>query len=152
MPLSPQQADFVEKFLGVSLNELAESVTSSGSAPLATWQNAVRAAQKTVDDLRSTLSGYGHPGLERVAKLALTGVAESNQSQLNAALVAYSDAAVDAREAATRQVASQVSAFRQYLSSDAVIALCEDNPFGVNVDIRGPLGGALDQIERAVAD
>ncbi len=44
-----------------------------------------------------------------------------------------------------------IAKYRAFLSGNLLVALCDDIPFGVAVNLRSGLGGALDRIEGTLA-
>ena len=149
MSLSPKQMHFLETYLGVRAPVPGEDVADA--SPMALWQDGKDRADKSISALQQVLKGNSIPALNRIAEFGLNGLSGRNQTALMKALFDYSRAGADTRDTAAKQLSEQVSAYRGMLNGDAAIALCENNPFGVAVDIKGPLLGALDRTERAIA-
>lgn len=148
MSLSEKQSHFLETFLGIRAP--GASGESAKVSPMALWQEGKEQADQSITALQKVLKGNKIPALNQIAELGLNGLSGRNQTGLMKALFEYSRAEATSRETAARQLVDQVSAYRGMLQHDTVIALCENNPFGVAVDIRGPLLGALDRIEKAI--
>lgn len=130
----------------------AESAGAQGAGdPMVIWRDAKEKVDVSFAPLRNTMKGLGHPDLDRIAEFGLNGVTDGNQTALNRALFEYNGADGSARRKAASRLSDQVKEYRKFIDSNAIIELCEDNPFGVNLDIRGPLRDALDKIERAIA-
>lgn len=130
----------------------AQASKIQGAAdPMVIWRDAKEKVDVSFAPLKNTLKGLGHPDLDRIAEFGLNGVTDGNQTALNRALFEYNGSEGPARQKAASRLSDQVSEYRKFIDSNAIIELCEDNPFGVRLDIRGPLRDALDKIERAIA-
>lgn len=114
---------------------------------LAIWRDAKEACDKGISQLQSALRGYPDEDLARIADMGLHGVTDGAQVGLMAALFDFQNAAGEARAKAAQVLAQRVAACRDVIANDPVIALCEDNPFNIAVEIRGPLGAALDKLD-----
>lgn len=122
----------------------AAPAPAPGAEATAIWRDAKAASDKSVAALCAALRGFGDAELTRIADTGLTGVAETAQAGLTAALEAFRQAG---SSAAAQTVAQRVAECRTMLDTDPLVALCEDNPFGVAVAIRATLGRALNRIE-----
>lgn len=152
MGLTPQQIEFVEKYLGVALSSLdltadAPRSKDATSALVA----AVRDTTMSLEGLRSNITGLGHDDLNRIANSALRDVLKTETSALVRAVAAWNKAAPEDQPGLAAGVLSELGAFRQSLSQSAVVKLCEDNPFGVRIAITEPMTQALDKIENVVS-
>ncbi len=120
-----------------------------GSAPalLPLWVAAKDAADADIDKLQRALRQDGDEYLRDIAEFGLNGATERRSVGLMVAL-----REVDATPSAeTRaKAADAVDSFRDFLAGAPIIELIEDNPFGVAVPMRATLGGALDEISRAL--
>ncbi|MBL4915612.1 hypothetical protein [Szabonella alba] len=119
--------------------------------PLDVWNAAKEATDVAIGALQSKLGQIADPDLERIAKFGLNGITEGNQTALMKHLFAYRQSTGEARAKAAAALRSQTAAYRAFLQSNELIDLCENNPFGVAVDLRGPLGTALAEIDRLAA-
>lgn len=149
MALTDTQAAFLRKHLGVGESATAPVVELSGK-PLEIWNDAKEEADRSISALQSALKGLKDPHLDRIAEFGLNGVSQGNQVGITRSLMAYDAAAADRRAGAAKTLVDQIGAYRSMLDGNALIALCEKNPFGVQVAIRAPLRQALDRIERIV--
>lgn len=152
MALTPAQISFVEKYVGGSLGgvDKSEETLSSGAGPVAAWDEATKVTGAAIASLRAALTKLGQAELDRIAQAALADVLGREQTALAKAVADWNSSAQDERPGVGLRVASEVAGFRQALGKSEVVRLCEANPFGVTVDISGPLGRALDRIEMTV--
>ncbi|HMO06438.1 MAG TPA: hypothetical protein PKD10_02170 [Paracoccaceae bacterium] len=129
----------------------AEKTGSDGgkakSDPMVVWRDAKETVDVSISALQSALKGIDDPDLQRIADAGLNGITDGLQTRLMVALFDYNATQGDARAKAAATLRTRAAELRKMLDSDPIIALCEDNPFGVNVAIRGPLGAALNELE-----
>ncbi|QYK41121.1 MAG: hypothetical protein KF887_17335 [Paracoccaceae bacterium] len=131
---------------------LAEANASAPARdPLDVWNAAKETTDAAIGALQARLGQIADPDLDRIARFGLNGITEGNQTALMKHLLDYRQASGDARAKAAAALRSQAAAYRSFLQSNELIDLCEKNPFGVAVDLRGPLGAALTEIERLAA-
>ena len=150
MPLTAQQARFVERFLGIAKLQTGVKQVDPAAA-LQYWRDGKEQADQSITALQSSLKKFGHPDLDRIAEFGMHGFSAQQQTKMMAALMSYAQAAESDRAKAAQAVSEQVDSYRAFLSTNDLIRLSEANPFGISVDIRGPLNAALDRIERALA-
>ncbi|UWQ77876.1 hypothetical protein K3725_11140 [Leisingera sp. S132] len=110
------------------------------------WQAAKEEADRGISELQAALRSQNHPVLARIADAGLAGATGGNQTALMIALFEMNAATGDARKKAAQALLAQVAAYGKFLKEDPVIALVEDNPFGISAPVRAPLGNALRQI------
>ncbi|MEM9147946.1 MAG: hypothetical protein AAGC57_17325 [Pseudomonadota bacterium] len=132
-----------------------EPEEDDGGDPMVAWRNAKELTDGDLGNLQAALSGFPDPNLQRIAEFGLNGVADENgkgrQVAMMRAIMDYNGAGPDTREAAAGKLRQEVSDYRTFIEGDPLIKLCEKNPFGVKVDIRGPMIKALTRIETLVA-
>ncbi|NVK15432.1 MAG: hypothetical protein HWE35_14785 [Rhodobacteraceae bacterium] len=134
------------------LKALAQALDAPAEAGLpeadvmAIWQAAKEDADRGISELQAALRSRNHPVLARIADAGLAGATGGNQTALMKALFEMNAATGDARKAAAQALLAQVAAYGKFLKEDPVIALVEDNPFGISAPVRAPLGAALRQI------
>lgn len=125
--------------------------TGGGGAPKAdpmvVWRDAKETVDVSISSLQSALRGIDDPDLKRIADAGLNGITDGLQTRLMAALFDYNASSGDGRAKAAATLRSRAAELRKMIEGDPIIALCEDNPFGVKVAIRGPLGAALTELE-----
>jgi hypothetical protein len=121
-------------------------------SPLDIWNAAKEVADADITRLQTFLRGFGHPDTTRIAEFGLSGLSGGgDQTALIRALMVHAQTSGPDRAAAAKAVVKAVADYRSFLATNQRVALCEANPFGVPVNLRGCLGGALDQIETALA-
>jgi hypothetical protein len=129
----------------------AEAIGQAPETPpvdaMAIWRDAREAVDTGISQLQAALRGYDDPDLARIADMGLNGVTEGLQSGLMAALFDFQRATGENRTKAAQVLGQRAAECRKQIEGDPIIALCEDNPFGVAVSIRGPLGAALSELE-----
>lgn len=135
--------------LGRLLKDVRGSQTKpSVGDPLVIWRDAKESCDIGIGALQTALREFEHPDLERIAELGLNGLTNGLQTQLMIAILNLQQAAGEDRAKAAETLAVRAADLRKTLQSDPIVALCEDNPFGITVAIREPLGAALTELER----
>ncbi|MDC0659826.1 hypothetical protein N6L27_17640 [Leisingera sp. SS27] len=117
-----------------------------GEDVMAIWQAAKEDVDRGISVLQAALRSQNHPVLARIADAGLAGVTGGNQTALMKALFEMNSAGGEARKTAAQALLAQVAAYGKFLKDDPVIALVEENPFGISAPVRAPLGNALRQI------
>ncbi len=117
-----------------------------GEDVMAIWQAAKEDVDRGISELQAALRSQNHPVLAQIADAGLAGVTGGNQTALMKALFEMNAATGDARKKASQALLAQVAAYGKFLKEDPVIALVEENPFGISAPVRAPLGNALRQI------
>lgn len=145
------QAAFLE--LGRLLKGLKPSTTGTSTGtpngdPLAIWRDAKESCDIGIGALQTALRDFEHPDMDRIAEFGLAGLTNGMQAQLMIAMLNLQSAKGDDRKKAAKTLVDRAADLRKALETDPIVALCEDNPFGITVAIREPLGAALTEIER----
>lgn len=129
----------------------AEAIGGAPETPpvdaMTIWRDARESVDTGISQLQSALRGYDDPDLSRIAEMGLNGITDGVQTGLMAALFDFQRASGEGRVKAAQTLAQRVADCRKVIEGDPIIALCEDNPFGVAVSIRGPLGAALNELD-----
>ncbi|KIC35248.1 hypothetical protein [Leisingera sp. ANG-M7] len=133
------------KALAQALDAAAEAKAPQADV-MAIWQAAKEEADRGISELQAALRSQNHPVLAQIADAGLAGATDGNQTALMKALFEMKSATGDARKRAAQALLAQVTAYGKFLKDDPVIALVEDNPFGISAPVRAPLGSALRQI------
>ncbi|MCV2863543.1 hypothetical protein [Defluviimonas sp. WL0075] len=121
---------------------------STAPATVEIWTTAKEQVDTGIAKLQSALRGAGHPDTDRIAEFGLAGLSGGGvQTAMMAALMDYDRAAPADRAKAAGKLRKAIGDYRSFLSGNRLVELCEGNPFGVAVDIRGPFTAALGQIE-----
>jgi hypothetical protein len=131
----------------------ALGVTIAGVAPptgpvLPIWAEAKDAVDAGLDKLQAALHETGDPDLVQIAEFGLNGATDRQSVRLMAAL---RDMDAASTPQAREKLAAAVEAFQTFLDGDRVVALIEDNPFGIAVPLRSRLSAALDKIAAIAA-
>lgn len=142
-----------------ALRKVVGADTSPGRTPVdsqavRTGREAYLAAKEAVgvdlNGLQVALRDLGEPRFARVADAGLNGITGKLQVGLEVALLNL--IASGGSDAAARTKAlSLVAEFRQFVTTDPIVQLCDTNPFGVAVGIRAKLVPALDVVEQSLA-
>ena len=135
--------------LQAALKAAEEDVASSN--PSDNWIEARNTVNVSLAAFRSKLSASDDPNLKRIAEHGLSGITDGNNVALMAALVGYNTSSPADRGKNAEAVQKRINEYREFLASSRLIGLCEQNPFGQSIEIRGPLTIALDKLETAVA-
>ncbi|MGC1505274.1 MAG: hypothetical protein WA782_14185 [Sulfitobacter sp.] len=125
--------------------------TETEADPLTIWNAAKEATDGAISALQSKIRQIPDPDLERIAEMGLNGITKGNQTALMKRLMEFRQVDAAARPKAAAALQAQCKEYRAFLADSELITLCEQNPFGVAVDLRKHLGKALDEIERATA-
>jgi hypothetical protein len=118
--------------------------------PLQTWADAKEAAGVQIGRLQAAVRGLDHP-LLLLADKDLNGITGRLQVGLQLALTEVESTEGAARNKAREKARAAIADFRDFLRTDRVLPLVEDNPLGVTVTLRADLGQALEVIEQALA-
>jgi len=122
----------------------------AGRAALRVWQDAKETVDERLGVLITALRSSGDPDLERIADKGLAAITGKLQTGLRVALMNLDGASGKERTAAAKKVAQQTAEFRAFLSSDGMVRLVDDNPFGVKVKLTRTIGAALKDIDALV--
>ena len=140
------------KALAADLAAAEKGGAEPAASPLDIWNAAKEQVDTGITKLQAALRGVKHPQTDRIAEFGLAGLSGSGvQTAIIASLMSYNRAAAAERAQAAPAVIAAIGAYRSFLGSSKLVDLCERNPFGVALDIRGVIGRALDEIERVMA-
>lgn len=129
----------------------ASPAEPSGAKPLDIWNDAKEAVDIGISKLQQALRGVKHPATDRLAEFGLAGLSGGGvQTKLMAALMDHARASAEAKPASIKALIGAIATYRDFLTSEPMVAHCENNPWGIALDLRGGLGSALDQIERSL--
>ncbi|WP_323782439.1 hypothetical protein [Leisingera sp.] len=120
--------------------------TAPPADPMEIWQAAKEDVDRGISSLQDALKSQNHPVLAQIADAGLSGVTDGNQTALMKALFEMRSAAGEARKKAAQALLAQIAAYLKFLKDDPVIAMVEDNPFGVKAPVKTPLTKALRQM------
>ena len=132
--------------------EAAPATAAPGPKPQDIWNAAKEAADVGIAKLQSALRGIGHPDTTRIAEFGMAGLSGGGvQTKLMTSLFTLSSATGEDRVRAENTLRGAIAAYRAFLNTNTLVALCDENPFGVALNLRGGLGQALDRIEVSLA-
>jgi hypothetical protein len=124
---------------------------AASAKPLQTWADAKEAAGVQIGRLQAAVRGLDHPLFSLLADKGLNGITGRLQAGLQVALTEVESTEGAARNKAREKAHAAVADFRDFLRTDPVLPLVEDNPLGVTITLRADLGQALEVIEQALA-
>ena len=132
--------------------EASAAPAPSGQKPQDIWNAAKEAADEGISKLQSAPRGVRHPDTQRIAEFGLAGVSGGQiQTKMMTALLTHTRAGGEDRAKAETLLRGVISEYRAFLFGNRLVALCDENPFGVAVNLRSGLGAALDRIEGTLA-
>lgn len=132
--------------------EASAAPSTSGPKPQDIWNAAKEAVDEGIAKLQSALRGIRHPDTQRIAEFGLAGVSGGQiQTKMMTALLTHTRAGGEDRAKAEASLHGVISEYRAFLFGSRLVALCDENPFGVAVNLRSGLGAALDRIEGMLA-
>lgn len=110
------------------------------------WVAAKEQADVGLGRLQRALQGTRDPMFLLIADRGLSAVSGKLQVGLRVGLEEFARAPDPAGPAAAK-LAKSVNEFLSFVEQDRAVALCDDNPFDVDVGLAATLGGALRQIK-----
>ena len=144
-----------------ALRALAEALTRAEAAPAAAapgpkpqdiWNAAKEAVDVGIAKLQTALRGIGHPDTIKIAEFGMAGLSGGGiQTRMMTALFTHTATSGEDRTRAEKTLRGVIVEYRAFLSGNRLVELCDANPFGVAVNLRGGLGQALDRIEGTLA-
>ena len=111
------------------------------------WNEAKDAVDRALNALRTAVKDFDDPRTEQLVNDGLPSVTGRLVTPLMAALLSYDN---NPSEDQARAVLPRLESMRAFLAADRVVALIEDNPFGVAAGVKEPLLGALARIEASL--
>jgi hypothetical protein len=139
-----KKTDWVSRTLGVQFQRRQPSAGPREKL-LPIWVDAKETVDAYITRLQEALREQEDEDLESIAEFGLYGVTTGQSVGLMAAL---RDADSSGSAQAYEKVQDAVEDYRDYLEGAPIVDLVEDNPFGVQVPLRGTLIPALDELER----
>src|SRR5262249_20678054 len=131
-----QAAKVLDELEPLVANKLAATAPST---LLPKWMEAREAAGRQLVALQGILRRSGDPDLLRIAEFGLNGVTKKLQVGLQAALMEFDQLPPGGREKAAASARAQIAAYRKFLQGDRIVALLDENPFGVALSLRATL-------------
>jgi hypothetical protein len=115
------------------------------------WDDAIDDVNKQIANLQTALKKTDDSQLHEIAEFGLNGVTGNQRTKLMAVIMELGDGSPERLAKHGGRALERIEALRAHLDSSGQVAVCDRNPFGVQVSIRATLGGALDRMERALA-
>lgn len=135
------KTEWVTRVLGIGFGGSGTDPAAVKAAALA-WREASEAVDAQLGKLQAALKADDDEEMQEIAEFGLNGLTSGHKVAVTAALVG----AVRGNAADVPKLAAAARRFQQFLETDERIEACDDNPFGVPVDIRGQLVPALEQL------
>jgi len=114
------------------------------------WRQASEAVDEQIAALQQVLKGSDDPELVEIGNFGINALTGNHRVRLMAAVLELErsqDSAVRALAQKTLPLAGNLDG---HLAEDERVAVCDDNPFGVQVSIRQTLGAALKELTSAL--
>ena len=137
--------EWVERVLSVDI-PLPKADPDAIRPAAQAWRTASDAVDKQIAALQTALRNTDDDDLHEIAEFGLNGITGGFKVRLMAALMSAEKADAHALQT-LKQI---VPGFRDHLESDERVAACDNNPFGVQVQVRSTLVPALDQLLRSL--
>lgn len=141
----------------VALNQALANGAKAGAQQPAqklqpVWQNAKESLDGKLEQLARELRALDDEDANQVAEYGLFGLTSGRETVgLIKALVEYDGADGGRRAQAGAALRQATAAYRKSLEANPIAEMLDANPFGVDLGLRATLGGALQQIESALA-
>ncbi len=157
--LTPTQVAFLETWLDADIPE-GEAIDVSAlltdldedSADIADlWVMARSSAEASLAALKAELGKSDDPNLQRIAEYGIMDILGGNLTAIGGHILALRMAAPDDRTAKAAAVSTALADLENHLATSALVALVEDNVFGIPVDVRTPINRAVKAIRRNIA-
>lgn len=115
------------------------------------WRDARTAVGIQISSLETVLKGKDHPLFQRLGEFGLAGFTGRKLTSLEVAVREYDGAKAENRGTMETKLRKALSDMQTFASSDAVVAMLDDNPLGATVKIRETLSTALSAIESEIS-
>ncbi|HEY2133657.1 MAG TPA: hypothetical protein VGH36_11895 [Acetobacteraceae bacterium] len=157
--MADAEADWVLRVLGIQVPAMAreaERIAPTWMDARFAWTDANDAVDEQIGTLREAILAradiepeYG-PFLSQIADKGLNAITENYRVKLMAAVMDVGTGSAVAVSKSGPKALEQITAFRTFIDGSEKIAVCDANPFGVKVAIRGTLVPALDAMASAL--
>ena len=117
---------------------------------LQTWRTASETVDSQLSRLQEVLLATDDEELVEIAEFGLNAVTGDFKVPLMTALMNLDRAAEKDKAKLATAVLTAAAEFKTHIARSEQVAVCDDNPFGVQVSIAATLGPALDQFEKAL--
>jgi cellobiose-specific phosphotransferase system component IIA len=151
-PLPPQDPNRL--LTDEELEELktpVETVSTVSVNGRLAWEEAKDTVAEQVAALQVAMRNSGDTDLERISEYGLSGITGKLRVGLRVALMEFDRAGSEGREKARKKALDIVDEYKKFVDTNPLIALCDENPFAVKVEIRKTLGEALARLREALS-
>jgi hypothetical protein len=165
MPANAKQHEWISRVLGIKVGTESKSVTEAAEEEFGAdlgdlgldvsdlWHAARKAFDAATASVDAQISALQHElrisedyELEEVAEFGLNGLTGNTRVPLLASLLEAGDGSKANLQSAAPKIAKAAQAFMSQLSSDARVAACDKNPFGIDVAIVATYQSAVVQL------
>ena len=115
------------------------------------WQEASDTVDAQISILQGVLRESNDGDLKEIAEFGMNGLTGGYKVPLMAAIRDIDNAGPVPSQELIDNAQEIAEAFREFLDDDEQVAVCDENPFGVTVEIRKQLGPALDHLAQVLA-
>jgi hypothetical protein len=133
--------DWVTRVLGIRFGGAGPDPEAVKAASMA-WREASEAVDAQISKLQAMLKADDDEEMQEIAEFGLNGLTSGHEVAVTAALIG----AQRGNAADVPKLAAAAREFQRFLETDERIEACDENPFGVPIDIRGQLLPALGQL------
>lgn len=155
--LTAEQSTFISRYIDAKTGAQVEETAKDDLFP-AIWRSAVKSWQTSselvdqqVTNLQSHLRQASDPRLNDIAEFGLNALTGNHKVPVLAAIREI-DAAQPSPDLNTlSDAAIAFSALESHLANDARVAACDNNPFGVKMNIAATLGAGLQKLNAALS-
>lgn len=112
----------------------------------AAWEEARQMVAENLAELQKHLAGIDDPDIQKIVKHGFSGITGRLQTGLRVALMEFDNSAGETRTKARAKASEIVEQFQEFVTTDPLLKLCDENVFNVPVNGRKILGDALQQL------
>lgn len=159
--LTPTQVAFLENWLDADIpdadaadsdvGELLGQIDDDAADPADLWLLARSSAQAELAELRAKLGKSDDPNLQRIAEFGIMDILGGNMITVTSRIVAWRTAGPGERAAKAEALSATLGDLESHLAKSPLVALVEDNVFGLPVDVKTPIQRAIKAIRRSIA-
>lgn len=121
-------------------------------AVIGAWRQASEAVDGQIAALQQVLKGSDDPDLVEIGDFGINALTGNHRVKLMAAVLELERSQDTALRALAQRTLPLAGKLERHLAEDERVAVCDENPFGVQVSIRTTLGGALRELTSALSD
>src|SRR5262249_51225420 len=136
--------------LYLDLVDQCRAAAAAGSVDLAAfqkrWREAIEEVDRQIDALAKVLRASGDEELVEIADRGLSALTGDHRVPFEVALREGRAAEGEARQTALEKLSDAAQNFHDHLMTEEIVAVTDDNPFGVQVSLRSTLGPPLAEL------